>query len=154
VKKRNLAVLAIIFSLTSFARPEMRARVGEAIAVSYAAQDEVRAVTGGATISVTGSYSTVFDGIVTYLKKGGYTVDAADKDTGLVATSMEINGSHGKRLVFSVLNDTSDHTLVRVAVSIQKGHKGAWGDPTVDDKASTELADKVQNDLLAQLGHN
>jgi hypothetical protein len=154
VKKRNIAVLSIIFLLASFARPEVRSHGLEAIAVGGETQDEVRGVTGGATISVTGSYVEVFNGIVTYLKKGGYTVDAADKDTGLVATSMEISGSRGKRLVFSVLNDTSDHTLVRVAVSIQKGHKGAWGDPTVDEKASTDLADKVQNALLSQLGHN
>jgi len=142
VKKRSLAVLVLLVSLTGFARTQTPTT------------DEVQAVTGGATISVTGAYDTVFNGIIAYLKKSGETVDAEDKDTGLVASAMEINGSHGRRQVFSVLNDTSDHTLVRVAVSIQKGHKGAWGDPTVDDKASIELAQKVRVDLMTQLGHN
>jgi hypothetical protein len=154
VKKRSIVVLALLVSLTSFARPEMRARGIEPFAISGEVQDEVQAVTGGATISVTGVYDAVFDGVVAYLKKSGETVDKADKDTGLIASSMEISGSHGKRQVFSVLNDTSDHTKVRIAVSIQKRHKDSWGEPSVDEDASTDLANKVQNELFAQLGHN
>lgn len=145
VNKRSVAVLVMIVSLTSFARPEATALSGQ-----------VEAVTGGATISVTGTYNEVFNGIVNYLKRSGTPVDDADKDTGLIVTAMEFSGgkANGRRMNFSVLNDQSDHTMVRIAVSVQKHKGGGWGEPTVDDKASIELADKVQNDLFAQLGHN
>jgi len=105
-----------------------------------------------------GSYDAVFEGLVTYLKKSGYSVDEADKESGLVATSMEINGGWkqtGKRLVFSVIKDKADKTAVRVAVSIQKRFKGLqtepWGDPKVDEKESADLAHKVQTELPEQL---
>lgn len=123
-----------------------------------AASAQVTAVPGGATISIEGPYEKVFDALVPYLQKAGYSVDTADRQAGLVATSLQITGGWkqtGTRIVITVIKDTATSTSLRVACTVQKRYKGLqvepWGDPKVDDKASAEQAKKIQSELPTQL---
>ena len=154
---KKILILGVTIAISTFAGAQAHDRHTAEAAES----GQVRSVPGGTTIQIAGSYDAVFEGLVTYLKKSGYSVDEANKESGLVATSMEIDGGWkqtGKRLVFSVIKDKSTSTAVRVAVSIQKRMKllqtEPWGDPKVDEKASADLAHKVQTELPAQLARN
>jgi hypothetical protein len=99
--------------------------------------------------------------LVTYLKKTGYSLDTASRDSGEVATSLEITGGWrqtGRRTVISVIKDTAGSTSLRVAITEQKRYKGLqtepWSDPKVDDKASKEAAQKIQTELPSALTQN
>jgi hypothetical protein len=156
-RMKKVLIIGITLAVSVFAGAQAHDRH----AAEAAESSHVRGVPGGTTIDIAGSYDAVFEGLVTYLKKSGYSVDEANKESGLVATSMEIDGGWkqtGKRLVFSVIKDKARNTAIRVAVSIQKRMKlistEPWGDPKVDDKASADLAHKVQTELVAQLAQN
>ena len=145
-----LAVLVLAVSTPSTLTAQAHDRREAAIAES----GTVHAVSGGTTIQIPGPYDKVFDGLVTYLKKTGYAIDSASRDSGEMATSLEITGGWretGRRTVISVIKDTADSTSLRVAITEQKRYKGLatepWSDPKVDDKASKAAAQKIQAEL-------
>lgn len=152
-----IAVLAILVAVPRRLPAQAHDRREAAIAESSA----VHGVEGGTTIQIAASYDRVFDALVTYLQKAGYSIDSASKESGLIATSMEISGGWkqtGKRILISVIRDGADNTSARVAATTQKRYKGLqaepWGDPTVDEKTSATTAQKIHLELPAALGHS
>lgn len=153
--KKRFAGMALLFFVLSGSLYAQRA---ERDAERVAESGQVQSVSGGATFQLSGSYDTVFDTLVNYLKRNGLTLDSASRDAGQIATAMEITGGWkqtGKRTVISILKDSANQTSVRVAITVQKRYKGLqtepWGDAKVDDKASAAYAAKVQSDLTAAL---
>jgi len=149
---KKMAVM--FFALVLAVPPLANAQAHDRHMAQNAASGEVRAVQGGTTINVAGSFDKVFDALVPYLQKEGYSIDAADREAGLVATSMQITGGWrqtGTRIVISVIKDTPTSTALRVACTVQKRYKGIqmepWSDPKVDDKASAAEAQKIQSEF-------
>ncbi len=152
--EKKIAVLMMTIMFVTVAQGQRHER--DAVKVSESGQ--VQSVSGGTTFQLTGSYDTVFDALVNYLKRSGLTLDSASRDAGQIATAMEITGGWkqtGKRTVISILKDSANQTSVRVAITVQKRYKGLqtepWGDTKVDDKASAAYAAKLQPDLTAVL---
>jgi len=150
----GLAVLTIVISLSTAAYAQRHERDAEKVAES----GQVQSVSGGATFALSDSYDTVFDSLVTYLKRSGLTLDSASRDAGQIATALEISGGWhqtGTRTVLSLIRDSTDKTSVRVAVTLQKRYKALqvepWSDPKVDEKASAAYAEKLKTDLAATL---
>jgi hypothetical protein len=157
MKKTCIAVLFLTLSSSVV----LNAQAHERREAAVAASGTVHSVSGGTTIQIPGAYDTVFDALVTYLKKSGYTVDLASRDAGEVATSLEITGGWkqtGRRTVISVIKDTPTSTAVRIAATVQKRYNAIqadpWSDPKVDDKASAAFAQKVQTELPPTLVQN
>lgn len=150
MKRLGLVVLAIVTSLPANVLAQRHERDAEKVAES----GQVRSVTGGTTIAISGSYDSVFDALVTYLKRNGLTIDSASRDAGQIATAMEISGGWrqtGTRKVLSLIKESADKTSVRVAITSQKRYKALqvepWSDPKVDDKESAAYAKQLKADL-------
>lgn len=95
-----------------------------------------------------------FDAALTCLKKQGYSIEVANKDGGKIATSMVVTGGWhqtGTRVLVSLIKETDSTTTLRVAVTKQKRYKALqtepWGDPQVDGKESSEVAEKMRNEF-------
>ena len=154
MKRVCLAVLVLMV----FGPLALNAQRHEKKDAAIAESGAVHAISGGTTIQIPGGYDKVFDGLVTYLKRTGYTLDLASRDAGEIATAMEISGGWkqtGRRTVISVIKDSETSTSVRVAITIQTRYKALqtepWSDPKVDNKASEGAAQKLQAELLPTL---
>ncbi|HEV2618648.1 MAG TPA: hypothetical protein VGU23_01770 [Acidobacteriaceae bacterium] len=154
MKRTDFAVLV----MTAFLTTSMFAQRHERDAERVAESEQIPSVNGGTTVELAGSYDSVFDVLVTYLKRSALTIDSASRDAGQIASSMMITGGWhqtGKRTVLSLIKDSADKTSVRVTVTLQKRYKAfqvePWSDPKVDTKESAAFAEKLTTDLTATL---
>ncbi|MGO9239700.1 MAG: hypothetical protein ACLQBJ_02730 [Bryobacteraceae bacterium] len=116
-----------------------------------AESDRPKNVAGGVTFQVNDAYDNSYDIALNYLKRGGHTIDSADKDVGQIITAIEITGGYsqtGTRIQVTLIKDSDTQTSVRVAVTKQKRKKALqaepWSDPKVDDAESTTVADALK----------
>ena len=157
MKKPYLTIAALALTIPLTLHAQRHERKEAAIAESGA----VHSVSGGTTIQIPGAYDKVFDGLVTYLKKSGSSLDLASRDSGEIATAMEIAGGWkqtGRRTVISVIKDTATSTSIRIAVTVQSRYKALqtepWSDPKLDNKASDAAAQKIQTELPPMLAQS
>jgi len=108
-------------------------------------------VKGGVTFQVAASYDKAYDAVMNHLKRQGYTVDVSGKETGQIITAMDIKGGYtqtGTRVQITCIKDSDTQTSIRVAVTEQKRKKllqtEPWGDPKVNEDASTKVAGEVK----------
>ncbi len=117
---------------------------------------EPRNVKGGTTFQAAAPYDKAYDAVLNYLKRQGYTIDSAGKDTGQIITAMDTSGRYtqtGTRVEVTCIKDSDTQTSVRVAVTEQKRKKllqtEPWGDPKVDAEASAKIAGEIKTALAA-----
>ena len=147
-----------VLALAALLPTHLNAQLHDRIAQRAAASGQVQYANGGTSIELAASYDVAYSTLIDYLNKGGATVEDANKEIGHVATALEISGGYhqtGKRMTFTILKTAPEKTTIRVAVTTQKRYKAlstdSWSDPKVDDKASSEYADKLKSDLSAAL---
>jgi len=111
-----------------------------------------KAVAGGITFQRTAPYDKTFEDVVNFLKKQGYEIDSADKDTGNIFTTMLITGKWkqtGTRVSVTLIKDSDAATSLRVAVTEQKRYKAAqtepWGEPKVNNDKTSEIANLIKS---------
>lgn len=120
-------------------------------AEELADSEKIQNVTGGTTFINAASIDKTYDDLLTYVKREGYGIDSASKETGQIVTAIQVTGGYhqtGTRIYLTVIKDSDVQTTVRVAVSEQKRYKAVqtepWGTPKVNEKKSADLADKVK----------
>ena len=113
-----------------------------------------KAVAGGITFQRAAPYDKTFEDVVNFLKKQGYEIDSADKDTGNIFTTMSITGKWrqtGTRVSVTLIKDSDAATSLRVAVTEQKRYKAAqtepWGEPKVNNGKSSEIANLIKSGI-------
>lgn len=109
-------------------------------------------VKGGATFQVAVPYDRAYSTVLNHLKRQGYTIDSAGKDTGQIITAMDIKGGYtqtGTRVQVTCIKDSDTQTSIRVAVTEQKRKKllqtEPWGDPKVNEASSAKIADDIKS---------
>lgn len=119
---------------------------------------EPHAVAGGQQFTIQAPADKVFAAVVKQLNLSGRVVNTANKDSGVIATSMEISGGWrqtGKRWIITVDSVSDTETIVRVAATVQKRYKALqvepWSDPKVDDKATAAAVAELQPAITAEL---
>lgn len=153
-------ILAIALSVAVLAITPVTA-MGQAHARRMTAVEtsaEPHAVAGGQQFTVQAPAAKVFAAVVKQLNLSGRVVDTANKDSGVVATSMEISGGWrqtGKRWIITVVSVSDTETIVQVAATVQKRYKALqvepWSDPKIDDKATAAALAELQPAITAEL---
>ena len=123
-----------------------------------AASGEAHPVAGGQKITFHAPSDKVFAAIVKVLNLSDRTVDATNKDSGLIATAIDIKGGYkqtGTRIVITVISISDSETLVRIASTEQKRYNGLqtepWSDPKVDDTATAAVVAELQPKISDEL---
>jgi hypothetical protein len=120
----------------------------------------VQPVSGGQSFAIANPSDKVFAAVVRHINLSNtYTIESANKETGMILTAMTISGGAwtktGRRIVITVIEDTNNSSIVRVAITDQQVHNGAGYAPIgvakVDDAASKKLAEELQPALIAEL---
>lgn len=159
MKKMNLfcaltLALAVFTSNTTFAQAHDRREA------AITASSEAHSVPGGSQFTLSMPSDKAFAAVINYLNASGkYSVDTTNRDSGLIATSMNITGGWkqtGTRVVITVISSSATaECIVRVAVTTQQRYKAAqtepWNDPKVDAKASADLMALMQPALTSLL---
>jgi hypothetical protein len=108
-------------------------------------------VAGGVKVEAQKSYQDTYEALLNWVKRADYTIESADKETGIITTAMTISGGYsqtGTRLVLTLIKDSDTTTTVRVVVTEQKRKNllqvEPWSDPRVNDKATQTLADQIK----------
>lgn len=147
----SIAVLAVVPATAS-----SQAHAHRMAAIQDSA--EVHAIAGGQQFTVQAPADKVFAAVVRHLNLSGRVVDTANKDSGVIATSIEISGGWrqtGKRWIITVVSVSDTETIVRVAATVQKRYKGLqvepWSGPKIDDKATAAALAELQPAITAEL---
>jgi hypothetical protein len=144
----TVAALANVeYPASSQSRSEQReARVEESA--------KVRNVSGGITFQTNNPYDKAYDTALNFLKRRDYTIDSASKETGQIVTAITVKGGWkqtGTRVQITLIKDSETATTIKVAVTEQKRWKALqtepWGDPKVNSKKSTQLAEEIKTAL-------
>lgn len=113
---------------------------------------QIQNVKGGTTFQANLPYDKAYDAVLNYLKRQGYTIDAASADTGQIATAMDVKGGYrqtGTRIIVVFIKDADSQTSLRVVVSEQKRTKllqtEPWGDARANESESAKLAENIKN---------
>jgi hypothetical protein len=108
-------------------------------------------VAGGVKFHVQKSYQDTYEALLNWVKRADYTIEGADKETGIITTAMTITGGYsqtGTRLILTLIKDSDTATTVKVVVTEQKRKKllatEPWSDPKVNDKETEKIADQVK----------
>jgi hypothetical protein len=112
-------------------------------------------VKGGTTFQAAVPYGEAYDAALNYLKRQGYTLDSAGKETGQIVTAMDIKGSHsqtGTRVLVTCIKDSDAQTSVRVLVTEQKRKKLLQTEPWGDAKSNEPEAARIAGDMKAAMG--
>lgn len=148
----SLFVAVIAFSSTDLAA-QLQQHHDEAVAAS----SEVHAIPGGQQFSVPARSDKVFVTVVKELNLTGRTVESANRDSGLIATTMNITGGWkqtGTRLVITIIASSDAETIVRIASTEQKRYKALqtdpWSDPKVDAKATAAAISELRPLITAE----
>jgi hypothetical protein len=111
-----------------------------------------QSVKGGITFQVSVPYDKAYEAVLNQLKRQGYTIEASGKETGQIITAMDIKGGYtqtGTRVQVTCIKDGETQTSIRVAVTEQKRKKllqtEPWGDPKVNEQASSKVADEIRS---------
>jgi hypothetical protein len=109
-------------------------------------------VKGGTTFQAAVPYDRAYDAVLNHLKRQGYAIESAGKDTGQIITAMDIKGGYsqtGTRVQVTCIKDSDTQTSIRVAVTEQKRKKllqtEPWGDPKVNAQSSATVADEIKS---------
>src|SRR5947207_1532349 len=93
-------------------------------------------VAGGVKFQVQKSYQDTYEALLNWVKRADYTIESADKETGMITTAMTITGGYsqtGTRLMLTLIKDSDNATTLKVVVSEQKRKKllapDPWSDP-------------------------
>ena len=111
-------------------------------------------VKGGTTLQVPMPYEKAYDGALNYLKRQGYTIDTASKESGQIVTAMDIKGSHsqtGMRVLVTCIKDSDAQTSVRVLVTEQKRKKLLQTEPWSDAKSNEAEAARIAGQMKTAL---
>jgi hypothetical protein len=140
------AALAIAIAVSSSAQSRQEKREAK---IAESAQP--RSVTGGVTFQVTISYDKAYEAVLNHLKRQGYTIDSAGKETGQIITAIDIKGGYtqtGTRVQVTCIKDSDAQTSLRVAVTEQQRKKllqtEPWSDPKVNNAESSKVADGIK----------
>ena len=108
-------------------------------------------VSVGETFQASCRYDRAYDVVLNFLKRKEHMIDSADKETGQIITSIDIEGGYsqtGTRIQITLIKDSDTATTLRVAVTKQKRKKllqtEPWSDPKVDDDQSKKMAEDVK----------
>ncbi len=108
-------------------------------------------VAGGVKVEAQKSYQDAYEAMLNWVKRAAYTIDSADKETGVITTAMTITGGYsqtGTRLMLTLIKDSDTATTVKVLVTEQKRKKllatEPWSDPKVNDKETEKIADLLK----------
>jgi hypothetical protein len=150
-----LAALGLVLSLSApvsvHAIPLWEAAVAESA--------KPQAVAGGQKFNVPLSYDKAFEALTTALQKADYTLAEGNKDLGMVATVLTVQGKlkqTGTRVVASLIRDGEASTIVKIVVTQQTRVKtpvtyaGPWGLAVANKAKSAEVAATIK----AALGVN
>lgn len=113
-----------------------------------------RNVKGGITFQTSVPYDKAYDGALTYLKRQGYTIETAGKETGQIITAMDVKGGYsqtGTRVQVTCIKDSDTQTSMRVLVTDQKRKKALQAEPWSEPKANNEESTKIGEELKAAL---
>jgi hypothetical protein len=115
------------------------------------------AVKGGVLFAVPSAYDATFDAVVRALKKDDESIALADRETGVIATEIEITGGWkqtGTRTVVSLIKESATETTVKVVVTVQKRYKALqtepWSDPELEKTKTPDAAVKLKAALAAK----
>lgn len=108
-------------------------------------------VKGGVTFQATVPYDKAYEAALNHLKREGYTIDSASKDTGQIITAISVTGGYtqtGTRVQITCIKDNENQTSVRVLVTEQKRKKllqtEPWSDAKANDEESSKIADAIK----------
>lgn len=115
-----------------------------------------QAVAGGEKFTVPLSYEKAFEALTTALQKADYNLAEGNKDLGMIATVLTVQGKlkqTGTRVIVSLIRDSEASTIVKVVVTQQTRVKtpvtyaGPWGLAVANEAKSTEVAATLKTAL-------
>lgn len=147
-----ILTIILLLLLQPLSRAETRS---ERKARERAESEAPAQVHGGRLISIAMPYDDVYDSALTYLKKTGYVLDTASKETGQITTAIAIKGGwkqQGRRVILTVIKEGENASSLRAVVTLQKRYKAIqvepWSDPVLDEESSEALQTALQHVFL------
>lgn len=115
---------------------------------------KAKSVGGGSLVKLELPYDKAYEAVLTFLKKQGMDIDAADRDAGRIVTAMSITGGHhqtGTRTQVTLIKENDAATSVRLAVTTQMRYKALqtepWSDAKVDETQTGSLITALEGAL-------
>lgn len=151
IGKRSLTLFIGVVTLLATTGSSVQAQRQDKRDAKIAESAQPKNVKGGVTFQVGTPYEKAYDVVLNHLKRQGYTVEVAGKETGQIITAMDVSGGYtqtGTRVQITCIKDDDSQTSIRVVVTEQKRKKllqtEPWGDPKVNEDASRKIADAVR----------
>jgi len=148
--KRILLILAGLSALAVSAQAGLSDRKNQALVDS----GKPVAVKGATPIEVAQAFDVTFDAVVKAFQKADEPVVVADRETGMIATEIEIEGKWkqtGTRTVVTFIKESDKETTAKVAVTVQSRYKALqtepWSDPKLDAAKTAAAVAKLKTAL-------
>jgi len=153
MKKRTFLLLAVLSTFVLSAHASFSDRKNKEIADS----GKPIAVKGATPITVASDFATAFDSVVKALQKADENVAVADRDAGMVATEIEIEGGWkqtGTRTVVTFIKESDKETIIKIAVTVMKRYKALqvepWSERTLDTEKTAAQVAKLKTAIGAK----
>jgi hypothetical protein len=142
-----LTLIAALFWAAQSPAQSRRERREAQIAES----EKPKNISGGTVFQVAIEYGKAYDAVLNHLKRQGYTIDSASKETGQIITAMSVTGKGrqtGKRIQVVIIKDNDAQSSIRVAAVEQRRAKvlqaEPWSEPKLNEEDSTKVADELK----------